>query len=151
MRSPWPSTITAEVDVPKEADGVVVKQGGRFGGWSMYLKNGVPGYEYNFLGLERTTIAGKTPLPPGKATIKLEFAYDGGGPGKGGIGTLFVNGVKEAEGRINRTQPGIFSADETADVGIDLGTPVVEAIGAEAKSRFSGRIPKVTIDVKALN
>ena len=146
-------TITAEIEVlaNQDANGTIIAQGGRFGGWSMYLKNGVPGYEYNFLGLERTTIAGKTPLPPGKATIKLEFAYDGGGPGKGGIGTLFVNGVKEAEGRINRTQPGIFSADETADVGIDLGTPVVEAIGAEAKSRFTGRIPKVSVDVKALN
>jgi arylsulfatase len=64
------------------------------------------------------------------------------------MGTLFVNGQKVAEGRIPVTQPGIFSADETADVGIDLGTPVVEAIGSEAKSRFTGRIPKVTIDVK---
>lgn len=62
--------------------------------------------------------------------------------------TLFVNGEKVAEGRIPATQPAIFSADETADVGIDLGTPVVEAIGAEAKSRFNGRIPKVTIEVK---
>ena len=146
-------TITAEIEVlpEKDANGTIIAQGGRFGGWSMYVKNGVPGYEYNFLGLERTAINGETPLPPGKATIKLEFAYDGGGPGKGGIGRLFVNGAEVAEGRINRTQPGIFSADETADVGIDLGTPVVEAIGAEAKSRFSGRIPKVTVDVKALN
>ena len=62
--------------------------------------------------------------------------------------TLFVNGEKVTEGRIPATQPAIFSADETADVGIDLGTPVVEAIGAEAKSRFNGRIPKVTIEVK---
>jgi arylsulfatase A-like enzyme len=146
-------TITAEIEVlpEKDANGTIIAQGGRFGGWSMYVKNGVPGYEYNFLGLERTTITGETPLPPGKATIKFEFAYDGGGPGKGGIGRLFVNGAEVAEGRINRTQPGIFSADETADVGIDLGTPVVEAIGAEAKSRFSGRIPRVTVDVKSLN
>ena len=115
----------------------------------MYVKNGVPGYVYNFLGLERTVIEGATPLKPGKSTLKLEFAYDGGGAGKGGIGTLFVNDTKVAEGRIKRTQPAIFSADETADVGIDLGTPVVEAIGAEAKSRFSGRIPNVTVEVKA--
>jgi arylsulfatase len=52
------------------------------------------------------------------------------------------------EGRIPATQAGLFSADETADVGIDLGTPVVEAIGAEAKSRFTGRIPKVTVKVQ---
>ena len=86
--------------------------------------------------------------PPGKATVRFEFAYDGGGVGKGGTGTLFVNDRKVAEGRIERTQPMIFSADETADVGIDLATPVVETIGSEARSRFTGRIPKVTIEVK---
>jgi arylsulfatase len=68
--------------------------------------------------------------------------------GKAGTGTLYVNGEKAAEGRIERTQPAIFSADETADVGIDLGTPVVEAIGSEKKSRFNGSIGKVTIEVK---
>ena len=130
------------------ANGTILAQGGRFGGWSLYVKDGVPAYDYNFLGLQRTTITAAKPLPPGKATIRFDFAYDGGGPGKGGIGTLFVNGEKVAEGRIEHTQAGIFSADETADVGIDLGTPVVEAIGSEAKSRFTGRIPKVTIDVK---
>ena len=71
--------------------------------------------------------------------------------GKGGKGTLFVNGQKVAEGRIERTQPMIFSADETADVGIDLGTPVVEAVGAEAKSRFTGKIPKVTVEIRDVN
>ena len=69
---------------------------------------------------------------------------------RGGNGTLFVNNEKVAEGRIEHTQPMIFSADETADVGIDLGTPVVEAIGSEAKSRFTGKIPKVTIEVKEM-
>ena len=88
----------------------------------------------------RFSIASTKPLAPGKATIKFDFTYDGGGPGKGGTGRLFVNGEKVAEGRIELTQPGMFSADETADVGIDLGTPVVEAIGSEAKSRFTGRI-----------
>ena len=80
--------------------------------------------------------------------LQFDFAYDGGGPGKGGKGTLFVNDEKVGEGRIEHTQSGIFSADETADVGIDLGTPVVEAIGAEAKSKFTGRIPKLTVQVK---
>jgi arylsulfatase len=80
--------------------------------------------------------------------VRFDFAYDGGGPAKGGKGTLFVNDEKVGEGRIERTQFGIFSADETADVGVDLGTPVVEAIGAEAKSRFSGRIPKLTVQVR---
>ena len=78
----------------------------------------------------------------------FDFVYDGGSPGKGGQGTLSVDGQKVAEGRIERTQPGAFSVDETADVGIDLGSPVVESIGAEAKSRFTGRIPNVTVEVK---
>jgi len=142
-------TITAEIEVPQgRANGTILAQGGRFGGWALYVKDGVPAYDYNFLGLQRFTVAAKAPLAPGKATLRFEFAYDGGGLGKGGTGTLFVNGQRVAEGRIERTQPAIFSADETADVGIDLATPVVETIGAEARSRFTGRIPKVTIEVR---
>jgi arylsulfatase len=142
-------TITAEIEVPAGgAHGAVLVQGGRFGGWALYVKDGVPAYDYNFLGLKRTTVAATKALAPGKATVRFEFAYDGGGFGKGGTGTLLVNGEKAAEGRIEHTQAMIFSADETADVGIDLGTPVVEAIGAEAKSRFNGRIATVTVEVK---
>ena len=144
-------TITAEIEVPAAgANGTVLAQGGRFGGWSLYVKDGVAAYDYNFLGLQRTSITAAKPLPPGKSTIHFDFAYDGGGPGKGGMGTLTVNGEKVAEGRIAHTQAGMFSADETADVGIDLGTPVVEAIGAEAKSRFSGKIGKVTVETKSM-
>ncbi len=142
-------TITAQVEVPAEgAHGMVIAQGGRFGGWALYVKDGVPAYDYNFLGLERTTITGIEKLPPGKATLRFEFAYDGGGLAKGGQGTLYVNDKKAGEGRIERTQPMVFSADETADVGIDLATPVVEAIGSEARSRFTGRIPSVTVEVR---
>jgi len=142
-------TITAEVEVPEGGgNGAILVQGGRFGGWALYVKDGVPGYDYNFLGLQRFSIMGKTPLAAGKSTIRFEFAYDGGGLGKGGTGTIFVNDQKVAEGRIEHTQPMIFSADETADVGIDLATPVVETIGSEEKSRFTGRIPKVTVSVK---
>jgi len=93
-------------------------------------------------------VASAKKLAPGKHTVVFDFAYDGGGPSKGGKGTLTVDGEKVAEGRIGVTQAGLFSADETADVGIDLGTPVVEAIGAEAKSKFTGRIPKLTVEVK---
>jgi arylsulfatase len=142
-------TITAEIEVPQSGvNGTVITQGGRFGGWSLYVKDGVPAYGYNFLGLQRTSIAASGKLAPGKATLRFEFAYDGGGTGKGGMGTLFVNNEKVAERRIEQTQAGFFSADETADVGIDLGTPVVESIGAEAKSRFTGRIPKLTVEVR---
>jgi len=143
-------TVTAEIEVPQGgANGTIIAQGGRFGGWSLYVKNGVPAYGYNFLGLQHFTVASTQALAPGKATLRFEFAYDGGGPGKGGTGTLLVNGQKVAEGRIEHTQAGIFSADETADVGIDLGTPVVEAIGSEDRSKFTGHIDKVTVEVTA--
>jgi arylsulfatase len=142
-------TITAEVEVPAGGgNGTVIVQGGRFGGWSLYVKNGVPGYDYNFLGLQRTSVTSSRKLAAGKAEMRLQFDYDGGGPAKGGMATLYVNGEKVGQGRIPLTQAGLFSADETTDVGIDLGTPVVEAIGAEAKSRFTGRIPKVTVEVR---
>jgi arylsulfatase len=141
-------TLTAELELPVgTTNGTILAQGGRFGGWSLYVKDGVPAYEYNFLGLRQTRIAGSEPLAPGKTTLRFAFAYDGGGPGKGGVGTLYVNGEKVAEGRIENTQAGIFSADETADVGVDLGTPVVEEIGSEHRSKFSGRISKVTVEV----
>ena len=141
-------TITAEIEVPEGGgNGTILAQGGRFGGWSLYVKDGVPGYAYNFLGLQRFGIRSDRPLSPGPATIRFEFAYDGGGPGKGGTGTLFVNGVQVGQGRIDHTQAGIFSADETADVGVDLGTPVVEEIGAERRSRFNGRIHRVKVEV----
>jgi arylsulfatase len=141
-------TITAELEVPQGvANGTIIAQGGRFGGWSLYVKDGVPAYHYNYLGLRQNSIVASGPLSPGRATVKFTFAYDGGGPGKGGVGTLFVNGAKVGEGRIEQTQAGMFSADETADVGIDLGTPVVESIGSEARSRFTGRIPQVTVEV----
>ena len=98
--------------------------------------------------MQRSTVAASEPLAPGKAVIRFEFAYDGEGMGKGGEGTLYVNDEKVAAGRIPHTQCCIFSADETADVGIDLGSPVVETIGSEAESRFKGEISKVTIEVK---
>lgn len=142
-------TITAQVEIPDgvAGNGTIIVQGGRFGGWSLYVKDGVPAYAYNFLGLERTTIAATERLKPGASTIRFEFVYDGGGLGKGGAGTLFINDRQVAQGRIERTQPMIFSADETADIGIDLATPVVEEIGSERKSRFNGHIPRVTVEV----
>ena len=144
------NTVTAEVEVPEgtPAHGIIIAQGGRFGGWALYVKDGKPAYDYNFLGMQRFTIAADEALKPGKSTIRFDFTYDGGGLGKGGSGTLYVNDRKVGEGRIERTQPAIFSADETTDVGIDLATPVVEAIGAERRSRFTGHIPSVTVEVK---
>jgi arylsulfatase len=143
-------TITAEVEVPQGgASGAVLVQGGRFGGWSLHMREGKPGYEYNWLGLERYVVESPDALPAGEHTIKLDFAYDGGGPGKGGMATLFVNGKKVAEKRVEKTQPNIFSADETADVGIDNQTPVAEGIGyGPDETKFTGKIDKVVIEVK---
>ena len=144
-------TITADVTIPEGgANGVILCQAGRFGGWSLYLKDGKPTYTYNFLGLKRDTIAAKEPIPAGKATIRYEFVYDGSGLGKGGMGTIFVNGQKVAEGRIERTQPMIFSADEGADVGEDGETPVVEDYGIPAPYKFTGKIAKVTVDIREM-
>jgi arylsulfatase len=144
-------TITAEVTVPKSgAKGVILAQAGRFGGWSLYLKDGRPTYTYNFLGLKRFTIAAKNPVDAGKATIRYEFAYDGGGLGKGGKGTIFVNDKKVAEGRIEQTQPMMFSGDEGADVGEDGETPVVENYGIPAPYKFTGKISRVTIDLEEM-
>jgi arylsulfatase len=142
-------TISADVEIPQGgASGVLLAQGGRFGGWSLYLKDGKPTYTYNWIGLERYTVAGSEPLAAGKATIKLDFAYDGGGLGKGGAASLSVNGKKVAEGRIAKTIPYVISTDEGADVGEDDDTPVSEDYVAGLKSRFTGKIDKVTIDVR---
>jgi len=144
-------TITADIDVPKGgAKGVILAQAGRFGGWSLYMKDGKPVYTYNWLGLERYTISANQPLPAGKATIRFEFAYDGDGLGKGGTGTLFVNGKQTAQGRVERTQALMFSGDEGADVGEDGETPVVETYGIQAPYKFTGKIDKVTIDLKEM-
>jgi arylsulfatase len=138
------SSITADLEIPQggSASGVILCQGGRFGGWSLYLQDGKPVYTYNYVGLKRTTVAAPGPLPAGKATVRYEFAYDGG-RGAGGKGTLFVNGKQVAEGRIEHTNANVFSGDEGADVGVDEGTPVVEY----AQNRFTGTIAKVTVEV----
>ncbi|MDD2769328.1 MAG: arylsulfatase [Methylococcus sp.] len=139
-------TISAELDIPEGgADGVILAQGGRFAGWSLYLKEARPVFAYNWLGMERYTIAAQVKLPIGKTTLRYEFTYDGGGRGKGGLGTLYVNGQKAGEGRIEKTVPNLFSADETANVGVDEETPVTDDY-QERDNRFTGLIAKVTIE-----
>jgi len=141
-------TITAEVEIPPGgANGVVLAQAGRFAGWSLYFKDGKPAYAYNWIGRERYTVAAPQPVSPGKATIRLDFAYDGGGRGKGGTATLSVNGQKVAEGRIAQTVANAFSGDEGADVGVDEATNVTDAY-KEGDNRFTGKIHKVTVEVR---
>jgi arylsulfatase A-like enzyme len=141
-------SITAEVEIPEGgANGVILAQGGRFGGWSLYLKDGKPMYCYNFVGLQEFKVSAPQALGPGKTTIRMNFDYDGGGVGKGGTATILANGEKLASGRIEHTQGMIFSADETAAVGVDDATPVTNDY-KERDNAFTGKILKVTVDVK---
>jgi arylsulfatase A-like enzyme len=139
-------TITADVEIPAGgASGVILAQGGRFGGWSFYLKDGKPTYHYNFLGLAHYTVASDKPLASGRATVQYEFAYDGGGLGKGGTGRIFVNGDKVAEGRIDKTQCCLIALDESADVGKSNGTPVSPDYANPFA--FTGTIDRVVVDL----
>jgi arylsulfatase len=137
-------TITAEVELDDHGNGVIVCQGGRFGGLSFYVRERRPAFTYNFLGLESTTVIAPEPLPTGEHRLKVDFAYDGGGMGKGGTLRLSAGDRELVEGRLGRTQPGIFSVDDLADVGADLGTPVADY---GESSRFTGSIGAVTIEV----
>ena len=143
-------SISSDIEVPKGgAKGVILSQGGRFGGWSLYLKDGKPEFTYNYLGLERYVVSAKEPLTEGKKTVKLDFAYDGNGFGKGGKAVIYVDGKVVGEGRIEKTQPNVFSADETADVGLDNQTPVAEGIGyGPVETKFTGKINKVLVEVE---
>jgi arylsulfatase len=143
-------SITADLEIPAGgANGVILAQAGRFGGWSLYLKDGRPTYCYNFLGLEQYKVSAPAALPAGKSTVRMNFDYDGGGIGRGGTASLLVNGGQVASGRIERTQGMIFSADETAGVGQDDATPVTTDY-KERDNSFTGRIHKVTLEVKPI-
>ena len=113
---------------------------------SLYTKNGKVKFAYNFFGLETFTIEAGQPIPAGKHQVRMEFAYDGGGLGKGGNVSLYYDGKKVGEGRINRTVPMAFSADETTDVGRDTGTPVSKDYTV-ASSHFTGKVKWVQIDL----
>jgi arylsulfatase A-like enzyme len=139
--------VTAELDVPEGgANGVIVAQGGAYGGWAVYAKDGRPSYCYNLLGLRRFKVHGDTEIPAGEHQVRVEFAYDGGGLGKGGTVTLYLDGKQVGEGRVDGTQPMIFSGDETTDVGSDTATPVSDDYDAR-NSAFTGRIRWVQIDL----
>ena len=141
-------TITADVEAPAgRANGVILAQGGRFGGWSVYVKDGRPAYTYNFAGLQQYTISASEALPAGKATITVDFAYDGNGRGKGATVNISVNGKNVGSGRVEQTNANMFSADDAADVGVDEGTNVSPAY-RQHDNRFTGRIEKVRVDIR---
>lgn len=142
-------SVTAEVTVPDGgAAGVIIAQGGRFGGWSLYLVDGRARFTYNVLGIQAFTTEAESAVPSGTHQVRMEFAYDGGGLAKGGDVTLYYDGSPVGTGRVGATQPMVFSADETTDVGYESGTPVSADYTTQG-SRFTGRIHWVQIDLGA--
>ncbi len=140
--------VTADVETPKTgANGVMLAQGGTHGGWSFYVKDNKPKFAYNYLG-SVTTIASKERLPAGHVTISYDFVYDGGNPGSGGTGSISINGKQVATGRIEHTLPFLFGM-ETADVGMDLYTPVTSDY-PKGKNAFTGTIDKITIELEKM-
>ena len=140
-------SITAQIDVPEGgAGGVIISQGGAFGGFALYAKDGKPAYCYNLFGLQQFKVYGESPIPAGEHQVRMEFAYDGGGLGKGGDVTLYVDGERVGEGRVDGTVPMLFSADETTDVGSDTATPVSDDYGPR-DSEFTGNVQWVQLDI----
>jgi arylsulfatase A-like enzyme len=141
-------TVTADVELSgSNTNGVIIAQAGYFGGWTMYMKDGVARYEYNFFGIERTNIGGGAALPAGKHTIQYEFIPDSKKPGAGGKSILRVNGTVVAEAQVPKTQPFMFSADEGVDVGLDAETNVSPDY-KQGNNAFTGRIVRVTVEQK---
>jgi hypothetical protein len=137
-------TITAEVEVPASGgEGMIVTDGGRFGGYGLYLLKGKPVFLYNLLSLERFRWEGTQALAPGKHTLVFDFKYHGPGAGKGGTGVLKVDGTEVASKAIPHTIPFILTIDETLDVGVDTRTPVDDN-DYKLPFRFTGKIDKVT-------
>ncbi|MGH2583555.1 MAG: arylsulfatase [Dehalococcoidia bacterium] len=139
--------IIAEVVTPDGgANGVLLNQGGRTGGWALYVKDGRLTYTYNFVGINHYKVASGQPVPAGDHQVRMEFAYDGGGLGKGGAVTLFVDGNQAGSGRVERTHIVQFSFDETTDVGQDTDSPVTDDYPARDNA-FTGEIKWIRIDL----
>ena len=142
-------SVTAELVVPAAGmEGVIIHQGGKYGGWSLYAKAGKAKFAYNFLGIKLFTTEASKPIPSGEHQVRMEFKYDGGGLGKGGNVTLYYDGQKVGEGRVDSTQPMVFSADECLDIGRQSGTNVTPDYKPET-SKFTGKIKWVQIDLGA--
>ncbi|MBL0009772.1 MAG: arylsulfatase [Saprospiraceae bacterium] len=140
-------TITADVEIPKAgANGVIIAQAGKFGGWTLYMKNGKLQHEYNYFGVENTRVTSSTAVSPGAHILKYEFVFDGGKPGAGGTSILYVDDKKVGEGKIPKTQPFVFSADEGVDVGMDGETNVSNDY-KEGDNAFTGKIQQVKVEV----
>jgi arylsulfatase A-like enzyme len=140
-------SVTAEIVVPKTgAEGVIIAQGGNIGGWSLYAKGGKLKYCYNLLGIQQFYAESSSPLPPGEHQVRMEFAYDGGGLGKGGTVSLYVDGKKVGEGKVAATAAMVFSADDGCDVGVDTGSPVSPDYGSR-ENEFKGTVKGVQLAI----
>jgi arylsulfatase len=139
--------VTAEIVVPKEgAEGVIISQGANIGGWSLYAKGGKLKYCYNWGGFKHFFVEGSTPIPAGEHQVRMEFAYAGGGLGKGGKVTLYTDGNKVGEGEIGATLAMVFSADDGCDVGEDSGAPVSPDYGPQGNA-FNGQVKGVQLAI----
>ena len=125
---------------------MLVTEGGRFGGYTFFVQYGRLHFVYNYLNKAHYAIDSTVPLPQGKVNMRYDFDYDGGGTGKGGLGTLYVNGKKVGEGRIEKTVRLVFSLDETFDIGEDTGTPASESY--RVPFRFTGNLNRVQVELK---
>jgi arylsulfatase len=140
-------TITAYIEVPDHnANGMIVTQGGLEGGYGLYLREGRAIFVYNYLSLDRSTITTSEPLSPGKVKLVVDFAYDGGGEGKGGEITLTANGKQIGEGRLDKTIPIQLSLNEGLDIGMDVGSPI--DFTYKMPFAYTGKIEKVTVDLR---
>jgi uncharacterized protein YcnI len=139
--------VTAEIVVPASgAEGVIIAQGANIGGWSLYAKAGKLKYCYNVAGVNHYYVEATSALPAGDHQVRMEFAYAGGGLGKGGQVTLFVDGKKVGEGAIPMTQAMVFSADDGCDVGEDTGAPVSQDYGSRGNG-FNGQVKGVQLAI----
>jgi arylsulfatase len=140
-------SVTAEIEVPAAgAEGVIIAQGGNIGGWVLYAKAGKLKYCYNLLGIQHFFAESEGKIPAGEHQVRMEFAYDGGGLGKGGTATLFIDGKKVGGGKVAATAPMIFSCDDGCDVGQDTGSPV-SPDHSGGGNEFTGRVKGVQIAV----
>src|SRR5246500_4334662 len=140
-------SVTAEIEIPATgAEGVIIAQGANIGGWSLYAKNGKLKYCYNVAGVHHFYVESTEVLPKGEHQVRMEFAYAGGGLGKGGQVTLYIDGKQAGEGTVPMTQAMVFSADDGCDVGEDSGAPVSPDYGSRGNA-FNGRVKGVQLAI----
>ena len=140
-------SVTAEIVVPERgAEGVIISQGANIGGWSLYAKGGKLKYCYNWGGFRHFFVESADKLPAGQHQIRMEFAYSGGGLGKGGTATLFVDGKQVGKGEVGATLAFVFSADDGCDVGEDSGAPVSPDYGPRGNA-FNGEVKGVQLSI----